>query len=213
MFIILLWIFGILFSLPVSLSLFVNSRKKLEEISECKSSWNIEYLSNYVKLKFVFAYLFPSIVTFIFSFRLILFVHQWSIKSRHLSTLNTYKRRATRLVLSIIISFIVFWSPLWIFQLYDTFNEHGPTIYIQILNFVTLVFVYTNGLLNPLFYLILTQNFRDYLKTNKYFCWIKSSNNSQTFIYKTKPINHQDQFISFFTDQHTILHDEVTFIN
>ncbi|CAF0946797.1 unnamed protein product [Adineta steineri] len=35
-------------------------------------------------------------------------------------------------------------SPLWILQLYDTFNDRGPTPYIQILNFITLAFIYAN---------------------------------------------------------------------
>ena len=200
----------------MSLSLFVHSRKNDEGISECRSSWSIKELSNYVKLKFVFAYLFPSLITCFFSFRLIIFVHQWSKKSRRLSSTNNatnfYKRRATTLVLSIIISFFVLWSPLWILQFYDIFNKGGPTIYIQILNFVTLVFVYTNGLLNPLFYLILTQNFRDYLKTNKYFSSNKPSNTSQTFIYTRKRINHQHENISAFKNEHTILYDEGTSI-
>ncbi|CAF1282668.1 unnamed protein product [Adineta steineri] len=207
-YIIILWIFGILFPLPMSLSLFVYSREKDKRIIDCRSNWTSNDLSHYVELKFVFAYLFPSIITCLFSFRLILFVHRWSMKSRRLSStnnsLNIYKRRATTLVLSIIISFFVLWSPLWIFQLYDTYNQRGPTIYIQILNFITIVFVHTNGLLNPLFYLLLTQNFRDYLKINKCFPWKKSPKYSQTLVYRRKAITNQDQTITSFRQQHTL---------
>lgn len=136
-------------------------------MSECRSHWTPSEFSGYVQLKFVCAFLLPSLLTCTFSLRLIVFLHRWSLRSRRLSlshrSLNIYKRRATTLVLLIIISFFLLWSPLWILQLYDTFNRRGPTPYIQILNFLTLVFVYANGLLNPLIYLILTQNFRDYL--------------------------------------------------
>ena len=129
-------------------------------------------------------------LTCTFSVRLILFLHRWSQKSRRTSfsqrSLNIYKRRATTLVLLIIISFFVLWSPLWILQFYDTFNERGPTPYIQILNFLTLVFVYANGLLNPLIYLILTQNFRDYIQNYRFNCFRarKSSQfNEQIYLY------------------------------
>ncbi|CAF1517263.1 unnamed protein product [Adineta steineri] len=196
-YIVVLWIFAILFPLPMSSSLFVHNRSRaalVSGVSECKSRWTANELSRYVQLKFACAFLLPSLITCTFSFRLILFLHRWSMRSRRLSlshrSLNTYKRRATTLVLLIIILFFVLWSPLWILQLYDTFNERGPTQYIQILNFVTLVFVYANGLLNPLLYLILTQNFRDYIRTNKWSTWKsrQRSKNNQTFFYTTKPI-------------------------
>ncbi|CAF5038068.1 unnamed protein product, partial [Rotaria sp. Silwood1] len=228
-FIILLWLFAILFPLPMSSSLFVHNRTRAalaSGVSECKSRWTAGELSRYVQIKFACAYLLPSLITCTFSFRLILFLHRWSLRSRRLSlsnnSLNNYKKRATTLVLLIIISFFLFWSPLWILQLYDTFNQRGPTPYIQILNFLTLVFVYANGLLNPLIYLILTQNFRDYIRRTKWSPWLyrkRSTNNHQTFIYRTKPIinhNHnqiqdqdQDQPTSFIIhhddDQHAFV--------
>lgn len=202
-YIIVLWAFAILFPLPMSSSLFVHNRRhdisSTSGVSECRSEWTSSELSRYVQLKFACAFLLPSLITCTFSFRLILFLHRWSLRSRRLSlshrSLNLYKRRATTLVLLIIISFFVLWSPLWILQLYDTFNQRGPTPYIQILNFLTLVFVYANGLLNPLFYLILTQNFRDYIRTNKWSPWKRRRQSKQTqqmLGYTPNPIIHYD---------------------
>lgn len=202
-YIMLLWLFAILFPLPMSSSLFVYNRVSNTStigISECRSRWRSIELSRYTQLKFACAFLLPSLITCTFSFRLILFLHRWSLRSRRLSlthrSLNLYKRRATTLVLLIIISFFVLWSPLWILQLYDTFNQRGPTPYIQILNFLTLVFVYANGLLNPLFYLILTQNFRDYIRTNKWSPWKnqrQSNINHQIYVYTPNPNQTSDQ--------------------
>ncbi|CAF0815691.1 unnamed protein product [Adineta ricciae] len=228
-YIVILWIFAILFPLPMSSSLFVHNRSRAAlvsgVVSECKSSWSAGELSRYVQLKFACAFLLPSLITCTFSFRLILFLHRWSLRSRRLSvshrSLNIYKRRATTLVLLIIIAFFVLWSPLWILQLYDTFNERGPTRYIQILNFVTLVFVYANGLLNPLLYLILTQNFREYIRTNKWSTWNtrrRSKMNDATFFYTTKPVNHEHQIADQQTscilpnddDQHAFVANEAS---
>ncbi|CAF1309765.1 unnamed protein product [Rotaria sordida] len=114
-----LWIFAILFPLPMSSSLFVHNRTRAalaSGVSECRSSWTPGELSRYVQLKFACAFLLPSLITCTFSFRLILFLHRWSMRSRRLSlshrSLNVYKRRATTLVLLIIISFFVLWSSL-----------------------------------------------------------------------------------------------------
>ena len=224
-YIVVLWLFAIVFPLPMSSSLFVHNRTRaalVSGVSECKSHWTPVELSRYVQLKFACAYLLPSLITCTFSFRLILFLHRWSMRSRRLSlshrSLNIYKRRATSLVLLIIISFFVLWSPFWILQLYDTFNDRGPTAYIQILNFVTLVFVYANGLLNPLIYLILTQNFRDYMRRYNWSC-CKSRRPSraiaQTYLYTTtRVINgngnaHVDQITSCILhhddDQHAFV--------
>jgi hypothetical protein len=202
----------------MSSSLFVHNRIRaalVSGVSECRSRWTPKEMSRYVQLKFACAFLLPSLITCTFSIRLILFLHRWSMRSRRLSlshrSLNVYKRRATTLVLLIIISFFVLWSPLWILQLYDTFNQRGPTPYIQILNFVTLVFVYANGLLNPLLYLILTQNFREYIRTNKWSSWKikrRARINQQTFIYKATPtitgnqINHRHTISILHDDNH-----------
>jgi hypothetical protein len=194
----LLWSFAIVFPLPMSSSIVIRNRSRAalaSGVTECRSSWTANELSRYVQLKFACAFLLPSLITCTFSFRLILFLHRWSQRSRRLSlthrALNVYKRRATTLVLLIIISFFVLWSPLWILQLYDTFNEQGPTPYIQIFNFVTLVFVYANGLLNPLIYLILTQNFRDYMSKYKWsLCKSRqrSKLNQRVLLYATSPV-------------------------
>jgi hypothetical protein len=215
-FIILLWIFAIVFPLPMSSSLFVFNRTRnalASDVSECRSNWSANQLSRYVQLKFACAFLLPSLITCAFSFRLIIFLHRWTMRSRRLSvshrTLNVYKRRATTLVLLIIISFFLFWSPLWILQLYDTFNKR-PTPYIQILNFLTLVFVYANGLLNPLLYLILTQNFRDYIRTTKWSRWKnkrQSRTNHQTLIYTATPVINGNQIREKVTSG-TIQHDD-----
>ncbi|CAF1573186.1 unnamed protein product, partial [Didymodactylos carnosus] len=217
LYIVILWICAICFPLPMSSSIFVNNRtssirsnnytgqnrtrsiKTTTIVSECKSTWTNADQSKFVNIKFVSAFLLPSFITCTFSFRLILFLHRWSKQktyrrtsySNAFRTVNVYKRRATTLVLIIIIIFFLLWSPFWILQLYDSLNTH-PTRYIQILNFLTLVLVYANGFLNPLLYLILTQNFREYMKNIK---WIrlfrvKQARQKYTFILVENGLQH-----------------------
>ncbi|CAF0825298.1 unnamed protein product [Didymodactylos carnosus] len=216
LYIIVLWICAICFPLPMSSSIYVNNRTSSTRssgyeqnrtrltmtttiVSECKSMWTNADQSKFVTIKFISAFLLPSFITCTFSFRLILFLHRWSKQNTYrrtsyantFHTVNVYKRRATTLVLIIIIIFFLLWSPFWILQLYDSSNKH-PTRYIQILNFLTLVLVYANGFLNPLLYLILTQNFREYMKNIK---WIRIFRAKQTrqkyaFIYVENGLQH-----------------------
>ncbi|CAF0721913.1 unnamed protein product [Brachionus calyciflorus] len=71
------------------------------------------------------------------------------------------KRRTTRFVLAVVISFLCAWSPLWIFQIVVTFTE-SQTLFLKLMSNLTLIIVYLGGVINPLLYMILTNNFREF---------------------------------------------------
>jgi hypothetical protein len=77
------------------------------------------------------------------------------------SRVNIIKKRTTFFVLAVAISYLITWSPLWAFQVYIEFGE-DETQYIQIINSIIFVFHYLNGVINPLLFMFLTQNFKDY---------------------------------------------------
>ena len=77
------------------------------------------------------------------------------------SRVNMIKKRTTFFVLAVAISYLITWSPLWAFQVYIEFGE-DETQYIQIINSIIFVFHYLNGVINPLLFMFLTQNFKDY---------------------------------------------------
>ena len=79
------------------------------------------------------------------------------------------KKRTTRFALAIVISFLCAWSPFWIFQIIVTFTEY-ENYFLKIMQTLTLIGVYMEGITNPLLFLILTQNFREFISTKfKYF--------------------------------------------
>ena len=93
-------------------------------------------------------------------------------KSNELSKLNTtiynpnnrrniIKRRTTRFVLAIVFSFLCCWSPLWIFTIIMTFAD-PKSVFFKIMSNITMMIVYLGGVINPLLYMFLTQNFREY---------------------------------------------------
>jgi hypothetical protein len=72
------------------------------------------------------------------------------------------KRRSTRLVLAIAVSFLICWLPMWLFNFLMMLSEYD-SIFVRILRNFTFFLVYMNGVLNPFIYMILTENF-------KFFC-------------------------------------------
>ena len=72
------------------------------------------------------------------------------------------KRRSTRFVLAIVSSFLCCWSPLWIFQLINLIlqNTYEPE-WLKIMNNINIILVYLGGALNPLLFMLLTENFRE----------------------------------------------------
>ena len=74
------------------------------------------------------------------------------------------KKRTTRFVLAVVISFLCAWSPFWIFQIVVTFIESDSAVLHAARN-LTLVALYFEGVINPLLFMILTENFREFVVT------------------------------------------------
>jgi hypothetical protein len=76
------------------------------------------------------------------------------------------KRKSTRFVLLVVFSFLCAWLPLWTFQIYILFTKKH-TLALAVMSNVTLVVSYAGGILDPLLYLLLTENFRKSLQNQK----------------------------------------------
>ena len=87
------------------------------------------------------------------------------------SKILSIKKRSVKLVLAVVFSFMCCWSPLWIFQIFIIFTkDDSSTIWLQIFLNITNVLVYLGGVINPLVYMLLTKNFREFLiKKLRYF--------------------------------------------
>lgn len=78
---------------------------------------------------------------------------------------NSVQEKATRLVLAIVFVFLLQWSPFWFFQFFQMFSD---TVIenVQLINLIISVLSYSNTVVNPFLYMLLTHNFKEYLKTN-----------------------------------------------
>ena len=92
--------------------------------------------------------------------------YQTVVVKKHVKESRTtkIKRRTTRFVLAVAISFLCAWSPLWVFQIVVTFSE-SQSFFLKLMSNLTLVIVYLGGVINPLLYMILTNNFREFFSS------------------------------------------------
>lgn len=77
--------------------------------------------------------------------------------------LTSVRKKAVRLVLAIIFVFLIQWLPFWIFQffiLFSSFNIRN----VHFLNLNVSTLSYSNTVLNPLIYMLLTYKFKNYFK-------------------------------------------------
>lgn len=73
------------------------------------------------------------------------------------------KRKSTRFVLAVVFSFLLCWFPFWSQQIFYLFTSY-ESIWLMIWNHVAIMIVYLQGVIDPLLFMLLTENFRNYLK-------------------------------------------------
>jgi hypothetical protein len=81
------------------------------------------------------------------------------------SYLDMVRRKAVRLVLAIVLVFLIQWSPLWTFQFIHMFGS-SRIAHLHLINAVISIISYTNTVANPILYMLLTYNFKQYLNNN-----------------------------------------------
>lgn len=203
------WIFAFLFSLPMILS--IELHESINDTNICDTNWNHLTLNVFFAVKFIFIFIVPFSIILISSIKLLLFLQQWrrlrlSPTSKQ-TTLNVLLRQTTRtdqdasnevklkrvrnsikrkskidirkkaihIVLSIVVLFIIQWTPLWIAELNkaitndnnDNFEDIESVHKVQnihLINVVITLISYTNSIANPFVYMFLTFSFRKYIR-------------------------------------------------
>lgn len=193
-YLIILWIVAIMFSLPMVLS------TKIEIAPDytytCDTKWSEKELNMFFIVKFVISFIIPFTIITFSSTKLLIFLKKWkksnpaaeptsqraSVNEKSLldrsrikkpankTRKNQMREKAIKIVLSIVLLFFLQWTPLWLTELYKAMSTNLIDNIQLISSIITLV-SYSNSVSNPLLYLFLTVNFRkhlaDFLKTCK----------------------------------------------
>jgi hypothetical protein len=137
----------------------------------CKHELSFITGSIYMIIKLTLAFVLPFALIIIFSCLLLLFLKNWSdsnlairgSQNNHKNRQRVLKRKSTIFVLSVVLSFLLTWLPLWVFQCLNFFTDH-ESIFIFACTNVTLILSYLGGVINPLLFIILTENFKQLCK-------------------------------------------------
>jgi hypothetical protein len=134
----------------------------------CQSYLSENELLVHETILYVIAFLIPYSIIVLFSLKLLRFLRDWLKRKEKLTrTSVTRKRtRGVKLVLWIVLSFLICYTPFWAFKFYTRFLVHENVaqrpLLRRILSYVHLLVVLLNhleGLLNPLFFIVLTERF------------------------------------------------------
>jgi hypothetical protein len=156
-FLVVTWILALLFSLPKTLAI----DKKTATLNDYELKWHEPSQRMFFCFELLIAFVLPFIVIMVFSIKILIFVERWPKNSN--SFQRIIRRRTKIFIITVVITFLITWLPFWLFQIYDHFFEED-TIHIQTWNKIVLLINYSNGVINPLLYMFLTNNFRDYFE-------------------------------------------------
>lgn len=146
LYLISVWIFAFLFSLPMILS--IELRESMNNSHTCDTNWTQFTLNVFFAIKFTFIFIIPFSVILISSIKLLLFLKKWrrlakpvpriisllkptknedKISELRVTRVSTttpvvrikkdIRKKAIQIVLSIVFLFLVQWTPLWIAEL------------------------------------------------------------------------------------------------
>ena len=175
----LVWIAGVLFSMPGLLS--IKLHKSIDGSYMCSSSWSEKKANNFLLIKFFFIFVIPIFIITVSSVKILIFLRdsrrllnlgqtstviryshsnnnipngQETVKILKLRK-NNVQKKATKIVFLIVILFLIQWTPIWTIEMFSFKHSH----YIQMFNIMTTVLSHSNSISNPLIYIIFSHKF------------------------------------------------------
>jgi hypothetical protein len=134
----------------------------------CQSYLTERELLVHELILYVIAFLIPYSIIVLFSLKLLKFLRNWLKRKEKLTRTSVTKKRTrgVKLVLCIVLSFLICYTPFWTFKFYTRFlvdeNVLRRPLLQRILSYLHLLVVLLNhfeGVLNPLFFIVLTERF------------------------------------------------------
>ena len=169
---ILIWTLGLLLPYPFMRYTYLevinsNTSKHSGELLSCQSHLTERALFIHEMILYIIAFLIPYAIIVLFSLKLLKFLRDWLKRKEKLTRTNISKKRTrgVKLVLCIVLSFLICYTPFWAFKFYTRFideNVSQKPLLRRVLYYIHLLVVLLNhfeGILNPLFFIVLTERF------------------------------------------------------
>ncbi|UJR21287.1 hypothetical protein I4U23_024379 [Adineta vaga] len=174
---IIIWTVGLLLPYPFIFYTFLYDQSKTTtrknmttstSILTCRSVLSEHALLIYEIILYIMAFIIPYSIIVIFSLKLLRFLRQWLNRKQKLTRLNIVKKRTrgVKLVLCIVLSFLICYTPFWIFKFYTSFLldetiRRRPLLrqFLTYAHQLVVLLSHIEGILNPLFFIVLTEHF------------------------------------------------------
>ena len=181
---ILIWTLGLLLPYPFVFYTFLYDSRSIVHPNEtttetknqttiptvlmCRSILSENTLLIYEIVLYVTAFLIPYSIIVLFSLKLLRFLRDWLKRKEKLTHRRSSKRRTrgVKLVLCIVLSFLLCYTPFWTFKFYTSFlvdeTIRNRPILRRFLTYAhqsVILLSYIEGILNPLFFIVLTERF------------------------------------------------------
>lgn len=174
---IFIWGLGFLLSLPFILFTFLDrsditvtqlNTTLNKTMYSCESELSEKQLLVHEIVLYIVAFLIPYSIIVTFSLKLLHFLRQWLTRKQKLTKTSTARKRTrgVKLVLCIVLSFLICYTPFWAFKFYTRYVAHDNLnqrqVLRRILSYLHSLVVILNhfeGVLNPLFFILLTEKF------------------------------------------------------
>lgn len=134
----------------------------------CRSFLSERALVIYEIILYIIAFLIPYSIIVLFSLKLLKFLRDWLTRKQKLTraTVTRRRTRGVKLVLCIVLSFLLCYTPFWTFKFYTSFLvdetiRERPLLrrFLSYAHQLVVLLSHVEGILNPLFFIVLTEHF------------------------------------------------------
>jgi allatostatin receptor len=178
-----IWLSMLVLNIPILLSYGVYEDPHYFDLPFCKSA-GPEFGKRLYATFFVFAYLLPLAIIGIFSLGILQHIN--GAKSVYVSRSEVRKRHASRLVISVVLIFAIFWFPVHIHLLMVYFSSVPDTKFYNTLHVLFQFLAYFNSCINPLIYDSTSKDFRTAFR--EAVCRTQPETSDQTIPLTHKPM-------------------------
>jgi hypothetical protein len=172
-----IWALGLLLPLPFIMFTYLDksysssgnrSMSPPKAMFSCESRLTERQLLVHEIILYVVAFIIPYSIIVIFSLKLLKFLRDWLNRKQKLTRTSVAKKRTrgVKLVLCIVLSFLVCYTPFWAFKFYtrhlvDDDVAQRPLLqrFLYYMHSLVVLLNHFEGLLNPLFFILLTERF------------------------------------------------------
>ena len=180
----------------------------------CQSYLTEKELLVHEIILYIIAFIIPYSIILLFSLKLLKFLRHWLKRREKLICANVTRKRTrgVKLVLCIVVSFLICYTPFWTFKFYTRFivdeKVRRQPLLQRVLFYLHLLVVllnYFTGIFSPLFFIILTDRFCSLISKHRQKQSRLLTTRSTAFIFNERKKSNEINLVSPITEVNRLL--------